>query len=58
MVDYFALAVSHGLMALAAWRLMLRRELDSEPGLPDSGPGAGIDSGREKQAPARRSADA
>lgn len=54
MVDYFALAVSHGLMALAAWRLMLRRELDSEPVLPDSAPG----SARERAAPARRSADA
>jgi hypothetical protein len=31
MVDYFALALSHGLLALAAWRLMLRPDLDSDP---------------------------
>ena len=31
MVDYFALAVSHGLLALAAWRLILRADLDSDP---------------------------
>jgi len=31
MVDYFAIAVTHLLMALAAWRLALRRELDHEP---------------------------
>jgi len=28
MVDYFALALTHGLLALAAWRLLLRPELD------------------------------
>jgi len=31
MVDYFALALSHGLLALAVWRLMLRADLDSDP---------------------------
>jgi hypothetical protein len=31
MVDYFALAVSHGLLALAAWRLMFRGDLDRDP---------------------------
>jgi len=30
MVDIFALALSHGLLALAAWRLLWRPELDSE----------------------------
>jgi hypothetical protein len=30
MVDYFALAVSHGLLALAAWRLMLRADLNAD----------------------------
>ncbi len=30
MVDLFALAVPHLLMALACWRLMLREELDRE----------------------------
>jgi len=31
MIDYFALALTHGLMAIAAWRLIQRRDLDSEP---------------------------
>ncbi len=31
MIDYFALAITHGLLALAAWRLMLRADLDSDP---------------------------
>lgn len=31
MVDYFALAVSHGLLLLAMWRLMFRKDLDEEP---------------------------
>lgn len=30
MVDLFALALPHLLMALACWRLMLRDELDHE----------------------------
>jgi hypothetical protein len=28
MIDNFALALSHGLMLLAAWRLVTRRDLD------------------------------
>jgi hypothetical protein len=34
MVDNFALAISHGLLAILAIRLMLRRDLDrdAEPG--------------------------
>ena len=28
MVDYFAIALTHGLIALAAWRLFLREDLD------------------------------
>jgi hypothetical protein len=31
MIDYFALALTHGLLALAAWRLLLRADLDREP---------------------------
>lgn len=31
MVDYFALALTHGLLALAAWRLMQRADLDRDP---------------------------
>jgi hypothetical protein len=30
MIDNFALAVSHGLMLLAAWRLLSRRDLDDD----------------------------
>jgi hypothetical protein len=36
MVDLFALALTHGLLALAAWRLLLRPDLDQDPA-----PGAG-----------------
>ena len=32
MIDYFSLAVSHGLLAFAFWRLMLRADLDSDEG--------------------------
>ena len=31
MIDLFALAVSHGLIALAVWRLLLRADLDHDP---------------------------
>lgn len=30
MIDIFALGLSHALMALAAWRLMARADLDQE----------------------------
>ena len=38
MIDTFALAVSHGLMLLAAWLLLRRPDLDREPpsGKPDA----------------------
>jgi hypothetical protein len=32
MIDAFALALTHGLMLLAAWRLLARPDLDSETG--------------------------
>lgn len=32
MVDMFALAVSHGLLALAVWRLLSRDDLYDDPG--------------------------
>ena len=32
MIDYFAIGLTHGLLALAAWRLLLRADLDSEEG--------------------------
>jgi len=31
MVDYFAIGLTHLLLALAAWRLVLRRDLDRDP---------------------------
>lgn len=32
MIDYFAIALTHGLLALAAWRLLWRDDLDRENG--------------------------
>lgn len=32
MVDILSLVLSHGLLALAAWRLLMRNELDVDPG--------------------------
>lgn len=31
MVDYLALALSHGLLALTLWRLLSRADLDADP---------------------------
>ena len=31
MVDYFALGITHLLLALAAWRLLARDDLDRDP---------------------------
>jgi hypothetical protein len=31
MIDNFALGLTHALMALAAWRLLRRSDLDHEP---------------------------
>jgi hypothetical protein len=31
MIDYFALALTHGLIGLALWRMLQRAELDAEP---------------------------
>jgi hypothetical protein len=38
MIDFFALALSHGLLALAAVRILLRRDLDVEDGAPEPAP--------------------
>lgn len=38
MIDHFALALTHGLMLLAAWRLLFRPDLDDDeapPAKPD-----------------------
>ena len=34
MIDNFAIAVTHGLMLLAAWRLLSRPELDDDAARP------------------------
>ena len=42
MIDYFALGLTHALLALAAWRLLLRDDLDHEPSKqPPETPGKG-----------------
>ena len=35
MIDYFSIALTHGLIALAAFRLLWRDDLDADPG-PDA----------------------
>jgi hypothetical protein len=41
MIDLFSLALTHGLLMLAAWRLLVRKDLDRDAEA-DS-PGAGTD---------------
>ena len=36
MIDNFALALSHGLLLIAAWRLMSRPDLDDDSAAPDA----------------------
>jgi hypothetical protein len=38
MIDNFALAVSHGLMLFAAWRLLARADLDDDAVPPPAAP--------------------
>ena len=38
MIDNFALALSHGLMLLVAWRLLKRPDLDAEDADPRADP--------------------
>ncbi|WP_162925249.1 hypothetical protein [Aurantiacibacter odishensis] len=33
MIDYFSIALTHGLILFACWRLLFRDDLDSESGL-------------------------
>ena len=37
MIDNLSLAISHGLMLLAAWRLLRRPDLDDDSGTPTGG---------------------
>lgn len=34
MIDHFALALTHGLMLLAGWRLLARADLNADPAPP------------------------
>ena len=34
MVDYFTLALTHGVLAVALWRLVQRADLDVDPAAP------------------------
>lgn len=47
MVDILTLVLSHGLLALAAWRLLLRDDLDADPA-GESGP---VRRGRHRNVP-------
>lgn len=53
MVDYFSLALTHGLLALAALRLMLRADLDRDPG-PEPDEAAPADVAAKRRKAARR----
>jgi hypothetical protein len=37
MIDNFSLALTHGLMLLAAWRLLSRPDLDDDSARPEEG---------------------
>ena len=41
MIDNFALALSHGLLLIAAWRLMSRPDLDDDGAIPPAAAQAG-----------------
>ena len=41
MIDLFSLGLSHGLLLLAAWRLLSRKDLDSDPAPEEPGNSAG-----------------
>jgi len=41
MIDLFSLGLTHGLLLLAAWRLLSRRDLDSDPAPEEPGSNAG-----------------
>ncbi|WAT17001.1 hypothetical protein OZN62_08605 [Aurantiacibacter sp. MUD11] len=38
MIDYFSIALTHGLILLACWRLLFREELDTEGAAPETRP--------------------
>jgi hypothetical protein len=50
MIDLFSLGLSHGLMLLAAWRLLSRADLDTEGGEPGFGFRLSLRKGRSRDA--------
>jgi hypothetical protein len=58
MIDNFALALSHGLILLAAWRLVSRTDLDDEAALPPSSPSAAAKAGSRFRSPFKGRRDA
>jgi hypothetical protein len=38
MIDMFSLLLTHGLIGLAAWRLLARADLDDDKAAPDADP--------------------
>ncbi|HVQ08641.1 MAG TPA: hypothetical protein VMS43_09420 [Allosphingosinicella sp.] len=48
MIDNFALALSHGLLALAAWRLLSRPDLDDDEA-PRTAKGGWLGGRRERE---------
>lgn len=41
MIDLFSLGLTHGLLLLAAWRLLSRKDLDDDPVPEEPGSNAG-----------------
>ena len=41
MIDLFSLGLTHGLLLLAAWRLLSRKDLDGDPAPEEPGNSAG-----------------
>lgn len=60
MIDYFAIALTHGLLALAVWRLLQRDDLDSDGEAPAKPvkPWLKGRKGKHRQAPKQADADA
>lgn len=52
LIDYFSIALTHGLILLALWRLLFRAELDEEGAAPEARPRPWLkDQGDEEAAP-------
>lgn len=49
MIDYFTLALTHGLIAVALWRLLFRQELDQDGAPPRRGQSRWLRRGEAKR---------